>query len=780
MGAYISSQNGWWDDAATWGGGGVPGDGDTATVNHIVAMRGNVTIGTDAAADDLTIGGKLKWGDPDNELGGGVTPVSGSWTLKLKCNTIIPGGGEFEIGTSSNPIPEAFTATVDIGNAVENTIVNNGTLRVHGYVSYHMASANKQRSQLVTNAAAGTSQIQTQDAVDWEAGDTLWVGTAGDKTQAPTDNEKVTILNKVNSTTYNLTGNLVNDHFGGADYGDMVIHASRNVIFTGQGSTHGFAIYKSDASGDTVFDINWCRFKYGGMGATYSQAALGIAWTSNSDHWDLAQLTCTNCVFEDFGDSNANALYFYYAPLEPDPDFVHFDEIHIFNYKYSVYTNSLRGELRFGHITAMDISYAGIYGVGCESVWMKSYWFTGTVPAGASCLALQADADTAVKIESFKIHGAYKGVTMVSAKDYYATSNYEFFSGEIYHILGSSAASYALYINGTSNVGNIIIKNVKFYDIAAYAIDATQLGSFELYSCTFDKCYRAINLPGGTAFRFRAYDCEFGTTYRNVQYNTYYVKTAMSSYSGRTIWENCKFKIPSALPVISYDWYPEELRWVMAFGTIKDWRECCEFSQRFSMEFIDCQLLDAADADQWSTLYPNTTVMGIVGGRSEIHKTNEVTEVAGYIDGSYQRKLLPFMGLSRIHITKTCPVRIPILSGQTVTAKLSLKKNINQDAVYLPMLHLFGCGITDESAMTDVVDTWDEVTVSGTAMVDGVVEFWISCWGVQDFQTIAPARTPTNDYNYAYPIDPGGVSASTGAHNLILYADGLSVERTGP
>ena len=35
---FTSSQNGNWSSASTWGGAGVPGAGDTATVNHTVTL----------------------------------------------------------------------------------------------------------------------------------------------------------------------------------------------------------------------------------------------------------------------------------------------------------------------------------------------------------------------------------------------------------------------------------------------------------------------------------------------------------------------------------------------------------------------------------------------------------------------------------------------------------------------------------------------------------------------------------------------------------------------
>ena len=45
MAAFTSTQAGPWNDSATWGGGGVPGDGDTATIDHAVSVTANQTVG---------------------------------------------------------------------------------------------------------------------------------------------------------------------------------------------------------------------------------------------------------------------------------------------------------------------------------------------------------------------------------------------------------------------------------------------------------------------------------------------------------------------------------------------------------------------------------------------------------------------------------------------------------------------------------------------------------------------------------------------------------------
>lgn len=46
MAAYTSTQNGDWNDAATWGGGGFPGIGDTADIQHDVTVTADQIVGT--------------------------------------------------------------------------------------------------------------------------------------------------------------------------------------------------------------------------------------------------------------------------------------------------------------------------------------------------------------------------------------------------------------------------------------------------------------------------------------------------------------------------------------------------------------------------------------------------------------------------------------------------------------------------------------------------------------------------------------------------------------
>ncbi len=54
MATFTSTQAGNWSSAATWGGGGVPGNGDRAVVNHVVDVTDDRIVGTSPAGTDTT------------------------------------------------------------------------------------------------------------------------------------------------------------------------------------------------------------------------------------------------------------------------------------------------------------------------------------------------------------------------------------------------------------------------------------------------------------------------------------------------------------------------------------------------------------------------------------------------------------------------------------------------------------------------------------------------------------------------------------------------------
>lgn len=95
----VSTQDGDWDQAATWTscGGGTPGDGDTAEIDHAVTVDANVTVGTDGAATTYAI----------------ITDVGGSLTVDAGVTVTVKGGIWIYDGTLTNNGTLDFLITND-------------------------------------------------------------------------------------------------------------------------------------------------------------------------------------------------------------------------------------------------------------------------------------------------------------------------------------------------------------------------------------------------------------------------------------------------------------------------------------------------------------------------------------------------------------------------------------------------------------------------------------------------------------------------------------------
>lgn len=115
--AYTSSKAGVVSDAATWGGAGVPGDGDTVTVNHAIVFDTNTTIGINGtAANHLTV-----QGSGSIELAAGVKLTVRGYLYQNNGNaiTLQPGAS---IGLNSTAASRIHL------NAAGSRIVANGTV----------------------------------------------------------------------------------------------------------------------------------------------------------------------------------------------------------------------------------------------------------------------------------------------------------------------------------------------------------------------------------------------------------------------------------------------------------------------------------------------------------------------------------------------------------------------------------------------------------------------------------------------------------------------------
>ena len=156
MASFTSSQSGLWSSASTWGGAGVPGNGDTVTI----ASGHTVTFDVDQSSfasglAGLTINGTLKFKEDS------VT------CLKMASNISIMVNGSLICGDENSPIQKppvgSSTRTKIIlqGTDASTKIIgaSNATIKFVGW------TPTRNRTKLAANANSGSNQIILEDSL---------------------------------------------------------------------------------------------------------------------------------------------------------------------------------------------------------------------------------------------------------------------------------------------------------------------------------------------------------------------------------------------------------------------------------------------------------------------------------------------------------------------------------------------------------------------------------------------------------------------------------------
>src|ERR1051326_9363609 len=124
---YSSTQTGNWSSASTWGGAGVPGAGDTATVNggHVVTLDTNVTAATltlsggqITGTNALTVTTVFNWNSGT---------LSGASTMTIAPGT-VGGGGTLDARTLINNGSLTFSGGNYFFMQNGAQVTNNGTI----------------------------------------------------------------------------------------------------------------------------------------------------------------------------------------------------------------------------------------------------------------------------------------------------------------------------------------------------------------------------------------------------------------------------------------------------------------------------------------------------------------------------------------------------------------------------------------------------------------------------------------------------------------------------
>ena len=122
---YTSSQNGYWHNASTWGGGGVPGANDTAIIDgETVIIQNDAGSGADVTIDRLSFSsGTLRLrNDLTLTNSSGNSSTSSGTTLIVESGTLTVSDGNFtNAGTISVGAGMKFIFTSGTGDTFTNT-----------------------------------------------------------------------------------------------------------------------------------------------------------------------------------------------------------------------------------------------------------------------------------------------------------------------------------------------------------------------------------------------------------------------------------------------------------------------------------------------------------------------------------------------------------------------------------------------------------------------------------------------------------------------------------
>jgi hypothetical protein len=770
MASYTSIATGSWAASATWGGG-PPGDGDTATIDTgtVVTIDSDVTIGTtpnDTSTYVVTIndGATLKWDDNPYD----------DWTLTVKGNINIEhgaSGGVFQVGSVSNPIPSDRVATVhfpvDLGSASYWRIYNaGGVVRMHGASAYHMADVTNQRTKIASTVTAGASAtLLVQDAVDWQVGDEIWIGTGA--TADPTDCEKTTILGKNSTTEYIVT--ITENHV----IGDHIVHAARNLVLRGGSTTQTVRIInlEQDSGGVTylpIGDIRWVRME--NAGDAYNAAA--IVYQVNASEQPELEIPEENFVVDSVVLATPEDVGGVF--IDVDLNFESATAYQIQNFHHWQGTRSIY-VLAEGDVNIRYNSNIGARGSSVYSregkIRIDNMWVSGRTSSFSASYGVYGFVKSLENSELFNLYRPYY-ISNTGGGAYFNEEQIGTEEGLISNCKFYYSNDDSLFISNDYMI-KLVTEDCTFLKSNDRCVYCAMPGTFIFRTCTFDGAlmsHPANRTSGAVGIReltghIKFENCDFGYTVANWERNISLDSSAARTGKGRLLVEGCRFikpdtdethspteVVPSPDPSDSGYWYCSyPMYWIAWVGDTARWSSIINWSREVSLEFVDVHAYDSVGGtDYWTDMY-GTQRVAVLGGRGEMRSPAPIQ-----IDGTFSTEFRPFNEVVDTLTTESVPIKILLEEDQEVTVTLDLRYLTAPGESYralggkhLPSINIRGPGFYDSSSMTSISTSWERLTVTGTANYTGVVEFWVTAGGARHLNL----KLDPNDY-FAWFIDP--------------------------
>jgi hypothetical protein len=743
--AYVSAQTGNWNSSSTWTPSGVPGVGDTASISntHTVTITSTASVGTSPSNTTtyvLTVnaGGVLKF--EDNAASDRTLSVYGNININ---------GGTIYMGTAANPVP--------CSRRYKMQIFQFGGSYTYSYRIYYASAASKfeihgcegfpawngstslstiTRARITEcdqNPCTGAVTLTLDQSPNWQVNSTglssgsILVGVGGGTTDPGSNTHEL-----VNATSFPAPNQVSLTLSQTHQVGDIVANLARNAIVTGGNSSNQQPyLYRLSALAPTTsfdtaaYPFRWARFDhvgdsiygtlyFSGSGAVYSVDLDNVAMSycgENGGNGSCLQLSHTqgyydldNSIFHNDGTDRVLDLT---PPSQVSfwPDY----------------------PIEHTNITLAGGGIHSVYMPRGNAVW-NGLWTTDTahVDFCNSCLNCLVHK-TATNSPCLQI-GDIGDAWQKQGHNVIISNNELNWCGDD----GIMSKSGRLTLHDTSIYGAV--------DSCVRILNATYAIDFTGYNNTYDLCNTSSGADAGFYIQTRAgdirlYNETFGAVSANDNANIMIYQAPYGNASmdrTRFVCDHCDF------------------------GTVVNpsaWISAGYVNLPLSGSPANTGPLNFG-SDTYYTLHAVNKVAGVHQGWGPqgIYISKDATY---FVDNTLNLRVKPWspQDYQEVPLGDTY-----VAAGKTVTVVLQVRKS--ESAQFPPRLSMDGVGFhkdVDFDQMTDGVNVFEELTLSGVASTSGTLKIYLDVRG-----------------NY----DPGSTSLGVYPPTLEIWADGYSVTIT--
>jgi len=728
--ACVSDNTGDWDAPATWAacGGGFPEAADTAEilVGHTVTVKGTEAVGASPASIvtyNLDITGTLIF---ENAAADSILNVYSS----IRVNS----GGKIQIGTSGSPIGSPMNCAgsarlymrTHAAAQKYKIFLDAGSIEAHGCSTYHGTDATLTRARIVSCApdcTAGAVTVTLDRTHGWAAstawaGDGIIFGIGGNEITLPAvgdDPEIITTWTTPGATTIGVT--FTEDHMAG----DIVEIVRRNVLIDSDSPTYHPALYTNWNSINDPYSMRYVMVNE--FGDSYTIPAISMD--------DVAQTlgTMDYVAVVNAHDGAASGCFKMYAK-----SWTSFEGNTCFDagsggrgYMMDTDTRLDTPILEFKNNSSygsVNGTPEGIYSTTTHAVEVDGFWVSHT-----SRGIYRANYNGAGVIKNCVINGITgDGIDLASITSYFPTSVVKVHDNEIRNCGSDGFVTMMMqglfYNNDLDNIYRIGI-HLKGQTGLRYHI--------RMHDNTYDNC-NYNNWTAGAAVNIDTYagtvhmsNEEFGQSAVNGFANILFYGGSTTGMYVKAVCSDCLLSNPDAgniCGVMPADGY-------FPFGcTGAGWDDVNRIGDSSTFTFDNKDKVEGAHLG-WGP-----------GGMVFSRQTS-----VNYTTSNLKMKITPCnsTAYSCLKVGSTY-----LNSGQAVTVDVYLRKDeAVATAGRRPRLALEGLGFVreeDYDEMSNVTDTWEKVTVTGSADWKGVVGIYVCVMGVMDgLNGYQPKWQPTLD-----------------------------------